>query len=117
VADVFISYAREDEAVARRLAKALRTAGFDIWWDADLPAHRAYSEVIERNLSEAKAVIVLWSKSATQSQWVRAEADYARNAGRTGGPVPQCAGPGARGSRRHRHLRAGARGRRADDGK
>jgi adenylate cyclase len=82
VADVFISYAREDEAVARRLAKALRTAGFDIWWDADLPAHRAYSEVIERNLSEAKAVIVLWSKSATQSQWVRAEADYARNAGK-----------------------------------
>ena len=82
MADVFISYAREDEAVARRLAKALRTAGFDIWWDADLPAHRAYSEVIERNLSEAKAVIVLWSKSATQSQWVRAEADYARNAGK-----------------------------------
>ena len=61
MADVFISYARADEAVARRVAKALQSAGLDVWWDADLPAHRAYSEVIERNLADAKAVVVLWS--------------------------------------------------------
>ena len=82
LADVFISYARSDEAVARRVAKALQSAGLDVWWDADLPAHRAYSEVIERNLADAKAVVVLWSKSAAASQWVRAEADFARNAGK-----------------------------------
>jgi adenylate cyclase len=82
LADVFISYARADEAVARRVAKALQSAGLDVWWDADLPAHRAYSEVIERNLADAKAVVVLWSKSAAASQWVRAEADFARNAGK-----------------------------------
>ena len=41
LADVFISYARSDEAVARRLAKTLEAAGIDVWWDADLPAHRA----------------------------------------------------------------------------
>jgi len=80
VADVFISYARPDEAVARRVAKSLEAAGLDLWWDADLPAHRAYAEVIERNLADAKAVVVLWSKSAVGSQWVRAEADFARNA-------------------------------------
>lgn len=79
---MFISYARSDEAVARRVAKTLQSAGLDVWWDADLPAHRAYSEVIERNLAEAKAVVVLWSKSAAASQWVRAEADFARNAGK-----------------------------------
>jgi len=82
LADVFISYARADEAVARRLAKALQAAGLDVWWDADLPAHRAYSDVIEKNLEQAKTVIVLWSKTAARSQWVRAEADYARNAGK-----------------------------------
>jgi adenylate cyclase len=82
LADVFISYARADQAVARRIAKGLQAAGFAVWWDADLPAHRAYSEVIERNLEEAKAVVVLWSKTAAQSQWVRAEADFARNAGK-----------------------------------
>jgi len=79
---VFISYARADEAVARRVAKALEAAGLEVWWDADLPAHRAYSEIIERNLEDAKAVVALWSKDAAKSQWVRAEADFARNAGK-----------------------------------
>jgi TolB-like protein len=82
LADVFISYARDDEAVARRVARALQASGFDVWWDADLPAHRAYSEIIERNLEEAKAVVVLWSATAARSQWVRAEADFARNYGK-----------------------------------
>jgi adenylate cyclase len=82
LADVFISYARPDEPAARRLARALQNAGLNVWWDAELPAHRAYSEVIERNLAEAKAVVVLWSKASAKSQWVRAEADFARNAGK-----------------------------------
>jgi adenylate cyclase len=81
LADVFISYARGDQPMAGRVAKGMQAAGFDVWWDADLPAHRSYSEVIELNLEEAKAVVVLWSKTAAQSQWVRAEADFARNAG------------------------------------
>lgn len=79
---MFISYARADEAVARRVAKALESAGLEVWWDADLPAHRAYSEIIERNLEDAKAVVALWSKDSAKSQWVRAEADFARNAGK-----------------------------------
>jgi adenylate cyclase len=82
LADVFISYSRADQASARRVAKTLQGQGIEVWWDADLPAHRAYSESIERNLADAKAVLVLWSKSAAASQWVRAEADFARNAGK-----------------------------------
>ena len=78
--DVFISYARQDQLVASRTAKALRAAGYDVWWDADLPAHAPYSDVIERNLEQARAVVVLWSAAAIKSQWVRAEADFARNA-------------------------------------
>jgi adenylate cyclase len=114
LADVFISYARSDEGVARRVAKALGAAGLDVWWDADLPAHRAYTDVIERNLEEAKAVLVLWSKAAAASQWVRAEADFGRNKGKlvqaqldgTLPPMPfnqiQCANlKGWRGSRTH----------------
>ena len=80
MADVFLSYARSDEKIARRVAAALQKAGHSLWWDADLPAHRSYSEEIESHLREAKAVVVLWSKEAAASQWVRAEADVARNA-------------------------------------
>lgn len=82
MSDVFLSYARDDEAVARRVAKALGAAGHDVWWDSHLPAHRAYSEEIEVHLTQAKAVVVLWSQSAAKSQWVRAEADFARSAGK-----------------------------------
>jgi adenylate cyclase len=82
MADIFISYARPDEVVAALAAEALRGAGFKVWRDDDLPAHRAYAEVIEERLNDAKAVVVLWSAHAAKSQWVRAEADTARNAGR-----------------------------------
>jgi len=76
---VFVSYARPDEPQAERVAKALRADGYEVWRDDELPAHRAYSEVIEERLNTAKAVVVLWSVHATKSQWVRAEADSARN--------------------------------------
>ena len=81
MADVFISYARPDEGQAERVADALRTAGYKVWRDDDLPAHRAYADVIEERLKDAMAVVVLWSDDAARSQWVRAEADAARSAG------------------------------------
>src|SRR6476659_6233649 len=79
--DVFISYARPDEGQATRVADALRAAGFSVWRDDELPAHRAYAEVIEEKLRGAGAVVVLWSANSAKSQWVRAEADAARSAG------------------------------------
>ena len=80
-AHVFISYARSSEAQAGRVGEALRSAGYSVWRDDELPAHRSYAEVIEERLNSAKAVVVLWSAEAAKSQWVRAEADTARGAG------------------------------------
>src|SRR4051812_43201810 len=80
MSDVFVSYARPDEPQAGRVAEALRGAGYGVWRDDELPAHRAYAEVIEERINGAKAVIVLWSAEAAKSQWVRAEADTARTA-------------------------------------
>ena len=77
---VFISYARADEDLATEIADLLREAGFEVWRDDELPAHRSYAEVIEERLTGASAVVVLWSAEAAKSQWVRAEADKARSA-------------------------------------
>jgi len=79
LADVFVSYARSDEPQAKRVAKALADEGYRVWRDDELPAHRAYADVIEERLRAAEAVVVLWSAEAAKSQWVRAEADAARS--------------------------------------
>ena len=81
MSDIFISYARPNEPLARKAAEALRAAGYAVWRDDELPAHRAYSDVIEERIKSAKAVLVLWSNEAVKSQWVRAEADAARELG------------------------------------
>jgi adenylate cyclase len=81
MSQVFVSYARPDEAHAERVAEALRSHGYEVWRDDQLPAHRAYAEVIEERLNGARAIVVLWSAHAAKSQWVRAEAELGRSAG------------------------------------
>ncbi|HEY1415055.1 MAG TPA: TIR domain-containing protein [Caulobacteraceae bacterium] len=78
MSDVFISYARSTEIQARQIGEALRALGHGVWRDDELPAHRAYADVIEERLSQAKAVVVIWSAEAVKSQWVRSEAERAR---------------------------------------
>ena len=80
MADIFISYARADQDMARRLADAVRALGYSVWWDQDLPPHLSYGDVITREIGSAAATIVIWSRAAAASEWVRAEADLARNA-------------------------------------
>lgn len=77
--DVVISYGREQEPMAANVARALEADGYSVWWDHDIPAHKAYATLIEEKFQAAKAVIVIWSPAAVKSEWVRAEADLARS--------------------------------------
>ena len=77
--DVFISYSRDNKARVADIAAAVTAAGYDVWWDAELPPHRSYGDVITEKIGNAKAAIVVWSHASAQSEWVRAEADVARN--------------------------------------
>jgi adenylate cyclase len=81
MSDVFVSYARSTEPQAKEIAQALRSEGFSVWRDDEIPAHKPYAEVIEDRLRSSKAVLVIWSADAVKSQWVRAEADAARELG------------------------------------
>ncbi|HWY16187.1 MAG TPA: TIR domain-containing protein [Rhizomicrobium sp.] len=90
--DIFISYARSTAAQARNVADALQTLGYRVWRDVELPPHRTYAEVIEERLGSAKAVVVIWSPDAVQSQWVCSEA----NRGRAEGKLVQITVDGAR---------------------
>ena len=74
MADIFLSYNREDQAVARRYAEAFEATGLSVWWDTTLRVGQAYDEVTEAALRGAKAVVVLWSPRSVVSRWVRSEA-------------------------------------------
>src|SRR5664279_1925591 len=77
LADIFLSYSRDDQATARRFAEGFEREGFSVWWDQTLNPGEAYDQVTEKALLEAKAVVVLWSKKSVDSRWVRAEATQA----------------------------------------
>lgn len=76
-AEIFLSYARIDQATARIFADCFAQEGFSVWWDASLHSGQTFDEVIEQNLRDAKAVVVLWSPRSVASRWVRAEATLA----------------------------------------
>lgn len=79
MSDIFISYKREEQPVARRLAEALEKKGWSVWWDPNLRGGEYFDEVIERALKETKCVIVLWSQLSVESRHVKDEATYALN--------------------------------------
>src|SRR5512147_653857 len=82
MADVFISYAREDRSRAEQIARALSAMGLECFWDTEIPPGQTWADYIENKLSQCKAVIVLWSAHSTRSQWVREEARMGRDRGR-----------------------------------
>ena len=111
MADVFLSYARADAAAAQRIASELGKGGWSVWFDREIAAHETFADVIAAELEKARAVLVLWSDAAVESQWVRSEANRARELrklvqARLGSPrlpMPfdqiQCADLGQRGAR------------------
>jgi TolB-like protein/Tfp pilus assembly protein PilF len=76
---LFLSYSRDDEAKARRLASCLQSLGYTVWWDALIEGGATYAERISKALDEADVVIVLWSEHSVASDWVRDEAAQGRD--------------------------------------
>jgi hypothetical protein len=81
MAEVFISYSQKERALAAPVAARLTELGVEVWYDPQVPSGKSFSTFIHENLREAKAVLTCWSPEAIKSDWVRSEADYAREQG------------------------------------
>lgn len=81
MADIFVSYSREDAARAALIVDGLRAEGLDVWWDQGLGTGSIWREQIDKNLSSARLVVVLWSNASVRSKFVRDEAGVAEERG------------------------------------
>ena len=75
MADIFISYAKEDRSKVEPLANVLEAKGWSVWWDVSIPVGEIWTKVIKKELKAANCVVVLWSKTSIDRNWVYEEAD------------------------------------------
>jgi TIR domain len=76
---VFVSHTSSDKEFCQELVAALRTAGADVWYDEHNLGIGVLREEIMRQLAERPAFIVVVSKAALASRWVRDECEWTYN--------------------------------------
>lgn len=81
MSDVFIAYARSDVGRAQRVAQRLRAEGWSVFLDVNTPVGKSWHRTIEKELHAARAVVVLWSATSRDSDFVLEEAGYGKRKG------------------------------------
>ena len=76
---IFLSYSRADQKAALPVIAVLEAAGFSVWWDGLLEGGERFAKTTEAALENARAVVVLWSKTSITSHWVHDEATRGRD--------------------------------------
>ncbi|MEW4466208.1 TIR domain-containing protein [Parasphingorhabdus sp. JC815] len=74
MADIFISYSRNDRDRCTAIRNILEELKVSVWFDAGIGAGSSFDREIEREIEAAKALLVLWSEESVESDWVRNEA-------------------------------------------
>lgn len=71
--NVFLSYAGEDQEIAERLREALERSGVEVWSARHIPVGASLASEIYGAISSSQVVILVLSKAAMESEWVRRE--------------------------------------------
>jgi hypothetical protein len=81
MADIFVSYTREDEPRVRHLVSAFEARGWSVFWDRHIPAGSTWRSHIGAALDAARCIVVFWSPHSVASDWVSEEADEGKRRG------------------------------------
>ena len=81
MADIFVSYSRQDKAQVAPLVAALEAEGWSVWWDPEITPGEEFDALISRELEGARSLVVVWSPNSVDSRWVRGEARDAADRG------------------------------------
>jgi hypothetical protein len=79
---IFISYSHKDSQYARKLEKALKQRGFDVWIDERIDYGAAWPSVIQDHVDNCDALIVVASENSSKSDWVQNEVARAKRKGK-----------------------------------
>ncbi|MFZ4685202.1 MAG: TIR domain-containing protein [Hyphomonadaceae bacterium] len=82
MADVFLSYKREDRPTIEPLIPVLERLGLTVWTDQAIELGKNFSDSIVDELRAAKVVVTLWTEASTRSQWVLRENELALRDGK-----------------------------------
>lgn len=74
---VFVSYSREDRAIADGVRRALVSLGVEVVWDQSMPGVDSLRYIGEQ-IGKLGAVVVVWTKTSAKSDSVDDEARLAR---------------------------------------
>ena len=79
---IFLSYSSKHCDLTRTLVEAIEAqyGPGSVWWDHALESWADYEIQIRNALNEARVVVVLWTKAAAESDWVKSEAGRASTA-------------------------------------
>jgi adenylate cyclase len=81
LADIFVSYSRQDRERVAPLVAGLEAHGWSVWWDPDIAPGEEFDSLISRELDAARTLIVVWTPQSVESRWVRGEARDAADRG------------------------------------
>ncbi len=81
MAEIFVSYSRQDKARVAPLVAALEAEGWSVWWDPAITPGEEFDDLISRELELAKTLVVVWTPHSVDSRWVRGEARDAADRG------------------------------------
>ena len=79
MADIFLAYSRANSKKANQFREALEKEGFSVFVDINVPTGARWREHIEKQLDACAVLIVLWSKTSVKSDYVKEEADVAKD--------------------------------------
>ena len=82
MADIFVSYKKEDAGRVVRIVEGLRAEGFSVWWDHGIAPGSQWDQTIQKELEAAELVVAIWSELSVSAPWVKEEAGVGKAKGR-----------------------------------
>ena len=77
--DIFLSYSRKDRERVQPLVQLLETQGWSVWWDVQIDLGVRFGKYIDEQLSQSRLVVVVWSNTSIDSEWVIEEASEGKD--------------------------------------